>query len=124
MISTGCAIALILAALDVAAFSVIAFGLYRRWITWRWLVPAVIAGTILGWYCSTVSYGLRENVRAVGFPLPSAIFDTQNNGIVADYVGWVSILSPPINFVLGVGCPHIILAILTVSRARREKNRN
>ena len=112
------AIALLLGLLTVAAFAVLAFAIRNRAIAWRWLVPTFAVGALCGWYCSTVTYGLREDVTAVGFPIPSVLFVRQSNGINADYTGWMSLLGPPINFVLGFGMPCVALALIFLARGR------
>ena len=107
--------------LGVASAVFVAWHVTSRPISWLWLAPVLIGGSVLGWQWSDLEYFAEPDLRIEGFPLPVAAFERDEDDRWIDYPG------PPFflfaNFIIGLTSPLAVCAgvivILRWTRRRR-----
>lgn len=84
-------------------------------------VVLVIAGIVVGWLFTTISYA-TETQRTLGFPLPWAAFEKRNGNWI-DFVGPLSIFIYFIDILSGICCVYLAAACLRLCLKVRNRTK-
>ncbi|MGO8763746.1 MAG: hypothetical protein ACLQSR_01265 [Limisphaerales bacterium] len=110
-------------AVDVWAAILVVVGRgVRKWLGFFYFLVVLLAFMVAFLMTSSYSYYANPNTHIFGWPIPRVIFqrDTPTSPWL-DYVGTISALSYPMNFVLYMFFPSVVAVILILLLRRRDQ---
>jgi hypothetical protein len=112
-------------AVDICAAILVAAGRnVRKWLSYSYFAIVLLAIAAAVLITSFYSYYANPNTHVFGWPVPRVIFqrDTPTSPWL-DYVGTISMLSYPLNFIFYMLVPSLITIVLVLRWRKHDKKR-